>query len=54
MHQFASHPEMSRILLISECLACVAGGIVCARNNVLTSKPLRASGEAVRRMERRI
>ena len=34
-------------------IACVAGGIVGARNNVLTAEPLKVSGEAVRRMERR-
>ena len=27
-------------------VACVAGGIVGARNNVLTADPLKASGEA--------
>ena len=33
-------------------VACVAGGIVGARNNVLTAEPLKASGQAVRRMGR--
>ena len=33
-------------------LAYVAGGIVGARNNVLTAEPLKASGKAARRMER--
>ena len=31
-------------------LACVAGGIVGARNNVLTAESLKTSGEAARRM----
>ena len=31
-------------------VAWVAGGIVGARNNVLTAEPLKASGEAARRM----
>ena len=34
-------------------LACVAGGIVGAWSNVLTAEPLKASGEAARRMGRR-
>ena len=34
-------------------LACIAGGIVGTWNNVLTSEPLKASGEAARRMVRR-
>ena len=34
-------------------LACVAGGIVGARNTVLTSEPLKASGEAAKRMGRK-
>lgn len=29
-------------------VACLAGGIVGARNNVLTAEPLKASGEAAR------
>ena len=40
--------NVSLTILLS--LACVAGGIVCVRNNVLTSEPLKASGEAARRM----
>ena len=36
-----------------EALACVAGGIVGARTNVLTAEPVKASGEAARRMGRR-
>ena len=31
-------------------LTSVAGGIVGARNNVLTAEPLKVSGEAARRM----
>ena len=34
-------------------IACVAGGIVDVRNNVLTAQPLKASGEDARRMGRR-
>ena len=34
-------------------IACVAGGIVGAGNNVLTAGPLEASGVAARRMARR-
>ena len=34
-------------------LACVAGGIVGAWNNVLTAELLKVSGKAVRRMGRR-
>ena len=34
-------------------VAFVAVGIVGARNNVLTAEPLKASGEAARRMGRR-
>ena len=34
-------------------LACVAGGIVGAWNNVFTAEPLKASCEAARRMGRR-
>ena len=34
-------------------LACVAGGILGARNDVLTAESLKASGEAARRMGRR-
>ena len=34
-------------------VACVAGGVVGARDNVLTAEPLKASGEAARRMKRR-
>ena len=49
--------ELTKQLLLayysSPVLACVAGGIVGARNSVLIAKPLKASGEAARRMGRR-
>ena len=39
--------------LVGGDVACVAGGIVGVRNNVLTAEPLKVSGEATRRLERR-
>ena len=40
----------SSFVTFSTKIACVAGGIVGVRNNVLTAEPLQASGEAARRM----
>ena len=48
-------PELLFLFLTVPCIkvACVAGGVVDARNNVLTAESLKVSGEAARRMGRR-
>ena len=35
-------------------IACVSGGIVGARNNVLTAEPLKVNGETARRIDKRL